>query len=100
MKPEIALVAPAIRHEYWLDCHAELTAKTTIPFCMIFVGPENPGVTFPDNLMFIQSDMKPAACLEIGYTVAYSMPSLRYIMNGNDDAYMFSDRFLDYSVYT
>ena len=64
VKPEISLIASAVRPHCWLELYESLRCND-VPFEIIFVGSKEPEFTLPDNFKFILSPTKPAQCVEI-----------------------------------
>jgi hypothetical protein len=64
MTPIISLFATAYRPQYWERLY-ESIKNNSIPFEIVFVGPNKPNYILPDNFYYIKSDVKPTQCLEI-----------------------------------
>jgi len=61
---KISFVATAFRPNNWMETYNNIN-QNDISFEMIFVGPNHPSYTLPDNFIFIQTDVKPVQCVEI-----------------------------------
>ena len=96
MQPIISLYGPAVRTEIWLDYYEGL-ACNSIPFEIVFVGPNKPDFVLPDNFHYIKSNVKPAQCLEIAARNALG----EYLLNTVDDLLFTTKDALDklYSEY-
>ncbi len=79
-EPMVSICGSAIRTEYWESFYAH-TARTRIPFEVIFVGPTKPSFSPPANFHFVWSVTKPAQCHEIAMRLA----SGKYVMLIADD---------------
>tara|TARA_Y100000034_G_C6821281_1_gene369890 strand:- start:130 stop:1008 length:879 start_codon:yes stop_codon:yes gene_type:complete len=81
---DVALFASAIRVEMWKDLWSSIKNSNECSFKIFFCGNNKPKFDLPSNVVFIYSDMKPAACVEIAYRHAMASNS-RYVMNITDD---------------
>jgi len=81
---DVALFGSAIRVPEWKELHRLVTSTNKCNFKIFFCGHARPNFDLPDNLIYIYSDMTPAACVEIAYRHAMSSNS-DYIMNITDD---------------
>lgn len=63
-KPVISIIATAARPENWMRLYQSI-GQNNVDFEVVFVGPNPPIVDMPDNFRFIQSNVKPAQCVEI-----------------------------------
>ena len=63
MIPTISIISSAARPELWLNLYDSI--NDTIDFEVVFVGPNSPDYTLPDNFNFIESSVKPVQCWEI-----------------------------------
>ena len=66
-KPTISIVASAIKPHKWKLLYEQFTNENEVDFEIVFVGPKKPDFTLPDNLIHIQTDVKPAQATEIAY---------------------------------
>jgi hypothetical protein len=64
-KPIISLFATAARPKSWRDLYESISTENNTPFEIVFVGPNKPDYTLPDNFFYIKSDVKPTQCVEI-----------------------------------
>lgn len=64
MSYQISLCAAAARPKYWDRFYASLS-KNTVSYEVIFVGPNPPMHSMPDNFKYIKSNVKPAQAYEI-----------------------------------
>lgn len=86
--PYFSFIAHA--RESCIACYSSLAGTAHIAFEVVFVGPKSPMEGMPDNFRYIQSDAKPAQCLEIAARNAKG----EYLIPGWDDM-LFSDYFLN-----
>lgn len=66
MKPQISLCAAAARPKFWKRLYDSLS-QNSVSFEIVFVGPNPPDFTLPDNFAFILSKVKPAQAYEIAF---------------------------------
>ena len=62
--PLISIIASAVRPDNWIGLY-ENVGENDIDYELVFVGPNEPSVTLPDNFKHIKSNVKPAQCVEI-----------------------------------
>ena len=79
-KPLISLFGPAIRPQNWLRLYDNIS-DSSVPFEIVFVGPNEPDYTLPDNFRYIKSNVKPVQCAE----AAARSTKGEFIMNTVDD---------------
>jgi GT2 family glycosyltransferase len=89
--PEISIVGTAARPNNWLELYSSL-GNNDVSFEIVFVGPNPPTFGLPDNFKFIQSNVKPAQCIEIAIRNAKA----RLFMIMSDDVFFTSVKPLDY----
>ena len=77
--PYFSFIAHA--RESYMACYSSLAGTAHIAFEVVFVGPNPPVEGMPDNFRFIQSNAKPAQCLEIAARNARG----KYLIPGWDD---------------
>lgn len=87
--PIISLIGPAKRTKLWL-AYYEMLKSNEVPFELIFVGPEKPTFSLPENFKYVYSDVKPQQCLE----AASRLVKGEYIMPTVDDI-VYSEHALD-----
>ena len=64
-KPLMSLFATAYRTQYWMNLY-DSVSDSSIPFEIVFTGPNEPDFTLPDNFKYIKTaDIKPSQCVEI-----------------------------------
>lgn len=63
-KPMISIIASAIRPENWPGLYENI-GENDIEYELVFVGPNEPTFSLPDNFKYIKSNVKPAQCVEI-----------------------------------
>lgn len=63
MKPSISLIASAARPQFWMRLYNSLLVNK-ISFEIVFVGPNAPNFTLPENFRFYLSNCKPAQCYQ------------------------------------
>ena len=80
-KPTVSVVATAYRPQNWLNVYNSLNYNKAVDVDFIFVGPNTPKFSLPENFKFIKSNVKPAQCLEIAYRNSTS----DYTINVPDD---------------
>jgi hypothetical protein len=97
MIPLISLYATAARPQGWMNLY-NILQDNSIPFEIVFVGPNEPDYILPDNFHYIKTDVKPAQCVEI----AARSTSGTLIMQIADDIDLVTPKMLDklYSTYT
>jgi hypothetical protein len=78
-QPVVSLCASTIRPQNWLYLYNN--ASSSIPFEMVFVGPNEPDFILPDNFKYIKSNVKPTQCTEIAIRHA----SGKFVMHIADD---------------
>jgi len=96
-KPILALVASAIRPHLWKKMYNFLKQTNKTPFIMIFCGHIEPNYALPDDFIYIYSEMKAPACVEISYRHAYTYPNIKYVMNVTDDCIL-PENLLDFLI--
>ena len=79
-KYDIAIVAPAIRVQNWMQIYKSLY-PTKYKFQIIFAGPNIPNFKLPNNFFFIHTFVKPSQCMEI----LFRESKARYTMYFSDD---------------
>lgn len=70
MKPKISLCAAAARPQFWQRLYNSLQGNT-VPFELIFVGPNKPDFELPSNFKYVYSNVKPAQA----YAAAFGLAS-------------------------
>jgi len=90
IKPDISIFASAHRPPNWLELYNSI-GNNNITFELVFVGPNYPDFTLPDNFIFIKSNLKPTQCIDI----AIRNTSSDLIMNIADDCFFETKRPLD-----
>lgn len=93
-KPHFSFIAAAHRKYAYGSVFSSLSANAHIKFEVVFVGPSPPVEQMPGNFKYIQTDAKPAECLEIAARNSVG----NYLVVGSDNL-MFSDFFLN-KLYT
>ena len=63
-QPIISLCAAAARPQWWMRLYNSLL-QNTVPFEIVFVGPNYPIYPLPENFRFYRSSVKPAQAYEI-----------------------------------
>lgn len=87
-KPLFSIIASSVRNSFeTFYCNVR---SNNIPFEIIWVGPNPPKEKLPSNFTHIQTDAKPAQCIEIAARRAKG----DYIITGADDL-IFSENYLD-----
>lgn len=82
----IAIYAAAIRHELWRDMYEDLKKTNECKVKIFYCGHKRPEASLPDDVVYLYSDMSPAACAEIAYRCAMaSNPD--FVFNYWDDLY-------------
>lgn len=102
-KPIISVISPAINVAYWSNFYLSLQQNST-PWEIVFVGPNTPDFSLPENFRHIKTSLKPAQCLEIAAMEAIG----KYLVVIPDDvrvypeslhwAYIFKRRLPPFSV--
>ena len=87
-KPTVSVVSTAYRPQNWLNIYNRLNETEIVDADFIFVGPNTPQFSLPNNFKFIKSNVKPAQCLEIAYRNSVS----DYTLNIADDV-IFKESF-------
>ena len=87
---KISIISPAFRPENWLELHKNVS-DTRVDFEFVYVGPNSPDYSLPDNFKFIKSNVKPAQCAEIAARNATG----DLIMWVSDDSLFKTERPLD-----
>ncbi len=64
-KPVFSIAYSAIRSQLYRGFYDSLAADTTVPFEIVFVGPNPPLQRMPHNFKYITTNVKPAQCVEI-----------------------------------
>lgn len=97
MRPMISIFAAAIRPECWMDFYNSIGENET-PFEVVFVGPNKPNYTLPSNFTYIQTQVKPTQCFEIGRRACRG----ELLLNTADDCNFVTEHPLDrlYEEYT
>ena len=80
-KPTVSVVSTAYRTKNWMNVYNSLNGNKTVDVDFIFVGPNTPNFSLPQNFRFIKSNVKPVQCLEIAYRNSTS----DYTINIADD---------------
>jgi hypothetical protein len=88
--PIISVYGSACRPQNWLSLYNTLR-DSSINFEIVFVGPNEPNYPLPDNFKYIQSNVKPAQCVEI----ASRYTSGELIMQIADDLEFRTPKMLD-----
>jgi len=83
-KYDLAVYAPAKRTDRFIPFAAHLAATNVCNFKIFYCGPIVPGFDLPENIVYIHSDMKAAACVEIAQRAALA-ENTEYIMSTSDD---------------
>jgi hypothetical protein len=97
-KPIISLYGSSNRPQNWLDFYNRLQ-DNSIPFEVMFAGPNKPDFILPDNFIHIKTaDIKPAQCVE----VAARNTTGELIIQIADDIEFITSKALDilYEVYS
>ena len=81
---DVAIFGIAIRTSLWLGLHKHLASTNDCSFKIFFCGPNRPPFPLPKNLVYIHSEMKPAACAEIARRLALA-EGAEYTMDMPDD---------------
>jgi len=89
-KPIFSVAFASRRGNFHRSFYNSLVGNSTVPFEVIFVGPQPPTETMPDNFRHIYSKATPAQCTEIAVRNAVG----DYILPFSDDM-TFSDNFLN-----
>ncbi len=89
-KPKYSFISAAIRDYYYKDFYDNVSINNEMPFEIIFVGPNPPKEKMPDNFHYIETNVKPAQCLEIA---ARNATGEYLIVSGDDIRY--TDGFLN-----
>lgn len=92
--PAISICSTAFRPQNWMALYNSL-GRNEVDFEMVFVGPNSPTFTLPENFTFIKSNVKPAQCFEI----ATRNSTGRLMMQVADDVEFKTERPLD-KLYT
>ena len=87
--PIISIIGTAKRTKLW-SAFYEMLKSNEIPFEIIFVGPEKPAFSLPENFKYRESDVKPQQCIE----AASRMATGEYLMPAGDDC-VYSEHALD-----
>ena len=89
-KPYFSIASASRRPQYYPYFYEALSKNSTVPFEIVFVGPNPPTQKMPDNFRHIVSRATPCQCIEMAVRNAVG----EYVMSIGDDV-MFSDGFLD-----
>ena len=84
------MISAAYRNWMYKECYDSFVLDSQVPIEFIFVGPNPPTQKMPDNFEYIQTDVKPAQCLEIAARRAKG----DYLIAGSDDE-RFNPNFLN-----
>jgi len=68
-KPKISLVGPAIRPQIW-SRFIEGLYSNDVTYEIIFLGPNPPTQSLPSNFYYVNTQVKPSQCYEIGVRLA------------------------------
>lgn len=90
MRPVISFIAATYRDWMYKECCDSFVSNSKVPVEFIFVGPNPPTETMPENFTHILSNVKPTQCLEIAARKAIG----DYLIVGSDDE-RFYGNFLD-----
>ena len=90
MSPVFSIIFSAIRRKLYKGFYDSLAAGTNVPFEVVFVGDNPPTKRMPDNFRYIETDVKPAQCVEIAVRNARG----KYVLPCADDE-LFSQNFLN-----
>lgn len=66
---KVSLCAAAMRVKDWRDFYSSLSGNK-LSYEVIFVGPNEPNFTLPDNFQYIKATVKPAQCYQIAIWAA------------------------------
>ena len=89
-KPVFSIATASRRNQYYDWFYESLTKDTSVPFEIVFVGPNPPLHKMPDNFRHIYSTASPCQCIEIAVRKARG----EYVLSIGDDV-QFSEKFLD-----
>jgi hypothetical protein len=81
---DVAIFGIAVRTSLWLGLYESLASTNDCSFKIFFCGPTRPDFPLPENLVYIHSEMKPAACAEIARRIALA-EGAEYTMDMPDD---------------
>lgn len=81
---DVAIFGIAIRTSLWLGLCESLASTNDCSFKIFFCGPNRPNFPLPENLVYIHSEMAPAACAEIARRLALA-EGAEYTMDMPDD---------------
>jgi hypothetical protein len=80
-KPQVTIVAPAIRTDWWLELYEAIQSSNDTKLKFIFIGHIRPNYKLPDNFTYVYCDETPSYCTEL----AFRMTDTEYVMNIADD---------------
>lgn len=80
-KIKVSIISAAQRYYAYEDCYNSIEPCNEVPFEIVFVGPNPPKRTMPDNFKYIETHVKPSQCLEIAARYANG----EYLQVGGDD---------------
>ena len=89
-KPVFSIATASRRNQYYDWFYESLTKDTSVPFEIVFVGPNPPLHKMPDNFRHIYSTASPCQCIEIAVRNAAG----EYVLSMGDDV-QFSEKFFD-----
>jgi len=89
-KPVFSLIAPSVRSAYYQQVYDSIARDAKVPFEFIFVGNVEPLKKIADNFHYINTNVKPAQCVEIAARNATG----DFLIPIADDI-TFSDNFLN-----
>jgi len=84
------MISAAYRNWMYKECYDSFVLNSQVPIEFIFVGPNPPTEKMPDNFKYIETNVKPAQCLEIAARHAKG----EYLIAGSDDE-RFNPNFLN-----
>lgn len=61
---QFSLIATAARPQYWMNLYRSIGGNS-VRFELVFAGPNRPTFTLPWSFKYIQTNVKPAQCVEI-----------------------------------
>lgn len=80
--PIVSVISSAARPDNWLALYSKIQ-DTSVPFEVVFVGPNKPSYILPENFEFVQTNVKPVQCYEVAARVARG----RYLVPIADDCF-------------
>jgi len=91
--PTVSLICSTGRPENWQGLY-ESIGQNEVSWELVMVGPTAPDWDLPDNIKYIQSNVKPAQC----YEIAARNASGELLLNAQDDNFFTTERPLDKAV--